>query len=40
VSWGAFDFIIQDMEAHKINTIKIVSVLRGDSEPACVSERP
>jgi CBS domain containing-hemolysin-like protein len=25
VSWKNFDFIIQDMEGHKINTVKIVT---------------
>ena len=25
-SWGGFDFIVQDMEGHKINTVKIAAV--------------
>ncbi|MEL3906818.1 MAG: hemolysin family protein [Treponema sp.] len=32
VSWNNFDFIIQDMDGHKINTVKIAAVKDGDSE--------
>ncbi|MCH5282918.1 MAG: HlyC/CorC family transporter [Treponema sp.] len=30
ISWGAYDFIVQDMEGHRINVIKII--LRGEKD--------